>query len=177
MILACGTLKNFRFLLRSCLFTDRAPVTDKTDLFYLPDLTLHHRTYGTPEGCALVLGCTLSPDEVLITDVGHSFVFQNTKDPGLIVHGWEDRYSVRSHPSDSESFFHYCLLWNTLLDSSIFYLREGARHLTGSCRVPTVPYRILLSDTVYPRSSRIYILQYHNNLIESSKRQPIEAPM
>ncbi len=26
LILASGTLKNFRFLLRSCLFTDRAPV-------------------------------------------------------------------------------------------------------------------------------------------------------
>jgi hypothetical protein len=26
LMLACGTLKNFRFLLRSCVFTKRAPV-------------------------------------------------------------------------------------------------------------------------------------------------------
>jgi hypothetical protein len=65
-------------------------------------------------------------------------VFQNTEDPGRITHGWEDRYSVRPHPP--ETFLHDCLPWNNLFDSSIFYRREGVKHLTGSCRVP---YRIL----------------------------------
>jgi hypothetical protein len=37
LILASGTLKNVRFLLRSCLFTDRAPMIMKAALFYLPD--------------------------------------------------------------------------------------------------------------------------------------------
>jgi hypothetical protein len=64
---------------------------DEADLFYLSALSMHHRTYVTPEGCVLVLDCTLGPNKVPITDVGHPFVFQNTKDPGRIVHGWEDR--------------------------------------------------------------------------------------
>jgi hypothetical protein len=83
LILASGTLKNFRFLLRSCLSTDRAPVI--TDLFYPPVLSLYHSAYGAPEGCVLILGCALGPDEVLVADVGHPFVFQNTGDPGRIV--------------------------------------------------------------------------------------------
>jgi hypothetical protein len=60
---------------------------DEDDLFYQPVLVMYHRTCGAPEGCVLVLDCTLDPNKVPITDVGHSFVFQNTDDPGRIVHG------------------------------------------------------------------------------------------
>jgi hypothetical protein len=155
-ILASGTLKNFRFLLRSCLSTDRAG-RNKANLFYLPDFALYHRTYAAPEECVLVLACTLVPDEVPIADVGHPFVFQNTKDPVRIAHGWEDRYSVRPHPS--ETFLHDCLLWNTLFDSSIFYWREGENNLTGSCRVP---YRILFQIQIR------YILEFGCNVIPYS---------
>ncbi len=37
------------------MFVHRPCDRDKADLFYLPVLTLYHRTYGAPEGC--VLGC------------------------------------------------------------------------------------------------------------------------
>ena len=46
-MLPSGTLKNFRFLLRSCLFTQRVPVMN---LLYLPALTLYRLAYGTVEG-------------------------------------------------------------------------------------------------------------------------------
>ena len=137
LILASGTLKNFRFLLRS-RFVHRSCARDKADLFYLPALSLYHRTDGAPEGSVLVLGCTLGPDEVSFADVGHSLVLQNTKGPGRIAYGWEDRYSVRPHPP--ETFLHDCFSWNPLCDSSIFHRCEGASHFTGSYRVP---YRLL----------------------------------
>jgi hypothetical protein len=38
LMLASGTLKNLRFLLKSRLSTDPACARDKTDLFYLPTL-------------------------------------------------------------------------------------------------------------------------------------------
>ncbi len=65
-------------------------------------------------------------NKVPITDVGHPFVFQNTEDPGHIAHGWEDRYSVRPHPS--ETFLHDFFPWNALFES----------------------YPVSDSDTVYP---------------------------
>jgi len=39
-----------------------------------------------PEGDVLVLGCILGPDEVSFADVGHPFVFRNTKGPGRVTH-------------------------------------------------------------------------------------------
>ncbi len=83
---------------------------DKADLLYLPALTLYHLAYDDPEGCVLVLSCTVRfiSGEVPIADVGHSLMFQNAKDTGLIAHGWEDHYSVRSHPP--KSFFRYYFL-------------------------------------------------------------------
>ncbi len=136
------------------LFVHRPCVRNKADLFYLPVLSLYHRTYGAPEGWVLVLGCTLDPDEVSFADVGHPFVFQNTKGPDRIAHGWEDRYSVRPHPT--ETFLHDCLFWDLLFDSSIFSRREGASHLTGSC---LVPYRLLCQVQV------LYILEFGCNFI------------
>jgi hypothetical protein len=115
LIIASGTLKNFRFLLRSCLSTDRAPV-----------IKLICSTFQ-PWRCITVI---MAPRR----DV----YFQNTEDPGHIAHGLEDRYSVRPYPP--ETFLHDCFPWDALFDSSIFYRCEGASHLTGSCRVP---YRIL----------------------------------
>jgi hypothetical protein len=135
-----GVNTSFRYskILTEVLFVHRPCTRNKADLFYLPVLSMYHRTYVTTEGFVLVLGCVLDPDEVPIADVGHPFVLQNTKDTFRITHGWEDRYSVRSHPT--ETFLHDCLLWNTFLDSLIFYQREGVSHLTGSCHVP---YRLL----------------------------------
>ncbi len=124
---------------------------------YLPVMTLYHRACGTPEGCVLVLVCTLNPNKVPIADVGHPFVFQNTEDPGRIVHGWEDHYSVRPHPP--ETFLHDCFPWDSLFDSSITYRREGASHLTGSCRVP---YRILCQIQIR------YILEFGCDVIPYS---------
>ena len=46
--------------------------------------------------------------------VGHTVVFQDAEDSGLVSHRWEDRYPVRSHPP--ESFFRYFLLCLTFLD-------------------------------------------------------------
>jgi hypothetical protein len=69
------------------LFVHRPCARDKADLFYFPSLALYHRTYGAPEGCVLVLDCTLGPDEVSFTDVGHPFVFQNTKVPVVLPTG------------------------------------------------------------------------------------------
>ena len=119
LILASGTLKNFRFLLRSRLSTDRASV--------------------------IKLICST----FVFADVGHSLVLQNTKGPGRITCGWEDRYSVRPHPT--ETFLHDCLSWNPIFDSSIFYRREGASHFTGSYRVPC---RLLCQIQV------LYILEF-----------------
>jgi hypothetical protein len=107
--------------------------------------------------CVLVLGCTLGPDEVSFADIGHPFVFQNTKGPDRIVPGWEDRYSVRPHPP--ETFLHDCLFWDPLFDSSIFSRREGASHFTGSYRVP---YRLLCQVQV------LYILEFGRNFIPYS---------
>jgi hypothetical protein len=53
----------------------------------------------------LVLGCWFGSCKVTVANVVHTFVFQNEEDTGLISHGWEDRYSVRSHPQIS--FFRY----------------------------------------------------------------------
>ncbi len=100
--------------------------------------------------CVLVLDCTLGPDEVSFADVGHPFVFQNTKGPGRVTHGWEDLYSVRPHPP--ETFFHDCLFWDPLCDSSFFSRREGASHFTGSCRVP---YRQLSRSSVSANTSAV----------------------
>ena len=63
---------------------------------------------------------------------------QDTKGTRLIPCGWEDRYSIRPHPS--EALLHDCLSWDPLLDFPLFYRCEGASRFTGSCRVP---YRIL----------------------------------
>ena len=52
-------------------------------------------------------------------------MFQDTEGPILITCGWEDRDSIRPHPP--ETFL-------------MFYRREGASHVTGSCRIP---YRLL----------------------------------
>jgi hypothetical protein len=152
LILVSGTLKNFRFLLRSCLSTDRAPVIKLTCSTFQTCpcinvlMALRRETYWFS---AVLL--------TLITDVGNPFVFQNTKDPVRITHGWEDLYSIRSHPL--ETFLYDCLLWNTLFDSSIFYRCEGANHLTGSCRVP---YRILCQIQIR------YILEFGCNVIQYS---------
>ncbi len=43
-------------------------VRDKVNLFCLPVLTMYHRAYDDPEECVLVLGCTLIPNKVPITD-------------------------------------------------------------------------------------------------------------
>jgi hypothetical protein len=71
-----GRPPSFRYseklqVLAEVLFVHRPRARDKADLFYLPALALYHRVYDTPEGCVLVLGCTLSPNKVPIADVGH----------------------------------------------------------------------------------------------------------
>jgi hypothetical protein len=94
-------------------------ITPRLTKFVRPLSSLREQdlTYDTPEGYTLVLRCTFRSSEVPITDIWHPLMFQNTKDTGLISHGWEDCYSVRSYPS--EYFF---------------------RHLTSPC---SVPYDIL----------------------------------
>ncbi len=69
-----GANTRFRYskklqVLAEVLFVHRPCARDKVDLFYLPDLTMYHRTYGVPEGRVLVLDCALGPDEVSFADV------------------------------------------------------------------------------------------------------------
>ena len=110
-------------------------VRDKTDLIYLPVLTLW-RSGGIRIGSRSIrlrwlkgytyfrflrknlkwlLVCRLDLCKVPITDIWYPL--------------WEDRY----------------FLWLTLLDSSSLWLCEGSIHLTVSC---VVPYRILRGMTL-----------------------------
>ncbi len=107
-MVASGTLKNFRFLLRSCLFTEFVPVINLTWSTF-QSWRCNFSLMVPPVGFVLVLQCTFSSSEVPISEIWQPLMFQNAKDTGLISHGWEDRYSVRSHPP--ESFFHYYLPW------------------------------------------------------------------
>ncbi len=185
LILASGTLKNFRFLMRSCLSTDRAPVIKlicstfqswrcitvlmalRRDTYWFSVVwmnewvligTCKQLVWSTRIGRNMPIWIlSLVPDEVSFTDVGHPFVFQNTKGPGRVTHGWEDCYSVRSYPS--ETFFHDCLFWDPLFDSSFFSRREEVSHFTGSCRVP---YRLLCQVQV------LYILEFGCNFVPYS---------
>jgi hypothetical protein len=132
-MLVSDTLKNFRFF-TEVLLVHWTFSRDESNLFYFPVFTVYHHTYDTPEGHVLVLHCAFRSSEVPITDIWHPLVFQNAKDVSLISHGWEDRYSVWSQPP--KSLLWYCLLWLTLLDSSVFRLCKGTLHFPISCSVP-----------------------------------------
>ncbi len=119
LILASSTLENFRFLLRSCLSTDRAPV-----------IKLICSTFQ-PWRCITVL---MAPrrDAYWFSAVLLALI---------------------------RTFLHDCFPWDSLFDSSIFYRREGASHLTGSCRDP---YRILCQIQIR------YILEFGCDVIPYS---------
>jgi hypothetical protein len=116
------------------LFVDRSCAGDEADLVYLPTLPLDRRVDGAAEGSVLVLSCFLGPDKVMFATIGHPLMLQDTEGARLIPCGWEDRYAIRPHPT--ETFLHDCLSWYPLLDSLVFSRLEGASHFTGSCRVP-----------------------------------------
>jgi hypothetical protein len=67
----------------------------------------------------------------MVTHVGHTFVFQDVEDTGLISHRWKDHYPVRSHPP--ESFLHYFFLSVVFLDPS--YLVTVLLVVHEICRV------------------------------------------
>jgi hypothetical protein len=90
LMLVSGTLKNFMFLLKSCLSTDRTPVIKIICSTFQPWRC--HSGSVSPylwrsEGGVLVLDCTLDPDEVSFADIAHSFMFQITEGPDRIAYG------------------------------------------------------------------------------------------
>jgi hypothetical protein len=118
---------------------------------------MYHRTYDAPEGCVLVLGCTLGPDEVSFADVGHPFVVQNTKVPVVLTKG--GRTVIPSGHIRQKLSFTTVSFGIPLFDSSIFSRSEGVSHFTVSCRVP---YRLLCQVQV------LYILEFGCNFIPYS---------
>ena len=136
LILASGTLKNFRFLLRSRLSTDRAPVIKLIYSTFQPCrcitvlMTLRRDTYWFSTVLLVLMRYRSQTSDILLCS-------RIQKIPVVLYTG--GRTVIPSGRIRQKLSF-YCLLWNTLFDSSIFYLCEGPSHLTGSCRVP---YRLL----------------------------------
>jgi hypothetical protein len=118
LILTSGTLKNFRFLMRFCLSTDRAPViklicstfqpwrcitvlmTSRRDVYWFSTVLLDLIRYRSQTLDILLCSKIQKVPDVLPTCGRTAFP------------------SERLYPS--ETFLHDCLLWNALFDSSIF---------------------------------------------------------
>ncbi len=125
LMLASGTLKNFRFLLRSCLSTDRAPVIKLTCSTF------------QPWHCITVL-ITLRRDAYWFSAVLLTLMRYRSQASDILFF---PRYK-RSRPcyprvggpllrpvASARNFPHDCLFWNPLFDSFIFYRCEGTSHL------------------------------------------------
>jgi hypothetical protein len=68
LMLAAGTLKNFRFLLRSCLSTDRAPVMrllNLENILKTRTIRMVHRSFTLPDCKSINLGRTLLCDFII----------------------------------------------------------------------------------------------------------------
>ena len=148
LILASGNLKHFRFLLRSCLSTDRAPVI-KLNCSTCQDW-LYLRTYCVPEGSVLVLGCTLGPDEV-----PHQVVLlvalrncENTHECRYLVIWGHFRHSGHSHTStlclDGKKIPGMCVLvrmmqasrnWNTHKHTHLYTKIEQGSNATSNATI------------------------------------------
>jgi hypothetical protein len=89
LMLDSSTLKNLMFL-PEVSFVYRP----YTDFLYLPTLVLYHRTYSTPEGDVLVLGCTLGPDEAPFANVTHVFMLTSYT---LFTSEYEDTHILLYH--------------------------------------------------------------------------------
>jgi len=148
LILTSSTLKNFRFLLRSCLSTDLASSIKLICSTLQPCHCITVVMAFRRDACwfsavllALMRYRSQTSDILLCSKI--------QKIPAVLPKGGRTASpSGRIRQKLSFTTVSFGPL-NTLSDSSIFYMREGASHLTGSCNVP---YRILWSDldTVYP---------------------------
>jgi hypothetical protein len=123
-MLASGTRKNFRFFLRSSLFTECEPVFKLITEFHLPALSMYHITEGASKGC------------VSIADIRLYSRMQNTTH--LFPTG--GRTAIPSGLIlQNLSFAIVSLDWSSW-NLFGFLPCEGTIHLAGSC---CIPYRIL----------------------------------
>jgi hypothetical protein len=130
-ILASGTWKNSSFYLGPAYSQSVNPWRNLVvPPSSLGDVSHHWWCFeGIRIGSRLLIWSLEDTDRRVDTDIWHPLVFQNAEDTGLVSLGWEDRYTIRSYPPES-FFYHCCHRW-TLLDTSDFFMCQGAIHLTG----------------------------------------------
>ncbi len=158
LILASGTLKNFRFLLRSCLSTDRAPVIKLTCSTLQPWrcitvlMTLRRDAYWfSAVLLALMRYWSQTSDNLLCSKI--------QKIPAVLPTGGRTAIPsgrIRQKLSFTTVSFGIPSL---ILLSSTGVRGRTCNHLTGSCRVP---YRILCQIQIR------YILEFGCNVIPYS---------
>ncbi len=122
LILVSGTLKNLRFLLKSCLSTDRAPVIKLICSTFQPWLCITVLMLFRREGywfsavlLTLMRYRSQTSDILLCSKIQKVPVVLSTS--GRI----RQKLSFTTHD---------CFFWNPLFDSSIFCRCEGASHFT-----------------------------------------------
>ncbi len=162
-MLASGTLKNFRFLLKSRLSTDRAPVIKLIYSTFQPRrcitvlMALRREAYWFSAVLLAMTRYRSQQSDILLCS-------RIQKVPALSPTGGRTAISsgrILLFRPAAETFLHDCFSLNPLLDSFIFYRREGASHFTGLVPRSTVIVLSPVSDFKYCTSLNSDVISSH----------------